>query len=290
MIRMLDTAKYDPLSPKTLDDIVGNKAVWLSLHNAIQDNSASNIVLVGPPGCGKSLFLRLALKNRLHLHIECTANAGLRDVRDSIHIFACGAKSDSRLRWVVFEHADMLTADTQAFLRRMLETTAETTRFVFECRDVGAISEPILSRASIINVAAPDETEIMYEIKRRAGFSIPDPIVGEICALSYGNLRTAIMYTLAFKHCGIDFCKKEIDVLLAARPEDSDPAKWVTWAIKCEDTCRTNGIDLRYILRLGWPNNPIVHNTCATWSRLGGTSPRTLFFDCIFQVSCARGC
>jgi hypothetical protein len=98
------------------------------------------------------------------------------------------------------------------------------------------------------------------------------------------------MNTLAFKHCGIDFSKKELDTLLAQRPDDSDPEKWVAWSIKCEDTCRTNGIDLRDILRLGWPNNPIVHNTCATWSRLGGTSPRTLFFDCIFQVSCARGC
>jgi DNA polymerase III delta prime subunit len=287
---MLDSISYDPYTPRCVDDIVGNNTAWKMLEGAITADKASNLVIVGPPGCGKSLFLRFALTSRRNLHIECTANSGLRDVRDSIHIFACGAKSDSRLRWVVFEHADMLTSDTQAFLRRMLETTAETTRFVFECRDVGAISEPILSRATIVNVSAPDETEIMYEIKRRAGFSIPDPIVGEICALSYGNLRTAIMYTLAFKHCGIEFCKKELDVLLAQRPDDSDPEKWVAWSIKCEDTCRTNGIDLRDILRLGWPNNPIVHNTCATWSRLGGTSPRTLFFDCIFQISCERGC
>jgi DNA polymerase III delta prime subunit len=286
---MLDSSRYDPHAPMRVDDIVGNDIAWNPLYKAIKADKAANLILVGPPGCGKSLFLRFALAGRRALRIECTANSGLRDVRDSIHIFACGAKTPSDpLRWVVFEHADMLTSDTQAFLRRMLETTVETTRFVFECRDIGAISEPILSRATIVNLSAPDDTEILYEIKRRAGFSIRDEDASTICALSYGNLRTAIMYTLAFKHCGVEFPKDKIDQLLAARPTKSgsvEAAEWVAWAVRTEDACRSNGIDLRDILRLGWPAHPVVNNTIATWPRLGGTSPRTLFFDCINSIA-----
>lgn len=285
---MLDSTHYDPFSPKCVDDIVGNNDCWKRLGVAIAADKATNLILVGPPGCGKSLFLRFALAGRRSLHIECTANAGLRDVRDSIHIFACGAKMASDpLRWIVFEHADMLTADTQAFLRRMLETTAETTRFVFECRDIGAISEPILSRGTIINVSAPDDTEILYEIKRRSGFSISDSISAQIAALSYGNLRTAVLYTLAFKHTGVAFPKTEIDRLLSLRPPGTDLGDWVSWAIQTEEYCRSNGIDLRDILRLGWPMSPVVNNTVSTWSRLGGTSPRTLFFDCVYQIVAA---
>jgi DNA polymerase III delta prime subunit len=284
---MIDIPKFDPYLPRSVDDIVGNSTTWKNLSSAIATEKASNLILVGPSGCGKSLFLRFALAGRRVLHIECTANAGLRDVRDTIHVFACGAKSASDpLRWVIFEHADSLTSDTQAFLRRMLETTVETTRFVFECRDIGAISEPILSRSSIVNVSAPDDTELLYEIKRRSGFAIENTAASEICALSFGNVRTAILYTLAFKHCDVKFHKKEIDTLLSSRPTSKELHEWVEWAIKTEEFCRSEGIDLRDILRLGWPLHHAVNNTCAIWSRLGGTSPRALFFDCIYQLVC----
>jgi DNA polymerase III delta prime subunit len=282
---MIDNPKFDLYAPRCLSDIVGNNDTWAKLYSSITSDTASNLIIVGPPGCGKSLFLRFALSGHRVLNIECTANSGLRDVRDSIHIFAHGAKScGSQLRWVVFEHADNLTSDTQAFLRRMLETTVETTRFVFECRDVGAISEPILSRAHIINISAPDDTEILYEIKRRSGFSIPDSIATEITALSFGNIRSAVLNTLAFKINGTLFHKVHVDSMLAARPNDCDINKWVKWAINTESECRNIGIDLRDILRLGWPNNPIVNNTCTTWSRLGGSSPRALFYDCVYRL------
>jgi replication-associated recombination protein RarA len=284
---MIDQPRFDPDAPRSVDDLVGNDSAWKPLHDAITADRAANIILVGPPGCGKSLFLRFALAGRRVLNIECTANSGLRDVRDSIHFFACGAKTaGDHLRWVVFEHADMLTSDTQAFLRRMLETTAETTRFVFECRDIGAISEPILSRATIVNLSAPDDTELLYEIKRRTGFTIDASVADQICALSYGNLRTAVLYALAFKHCGAEFVHAQVTKLLSERPaQGAEIGAWVSWAITCEESCRSAGIDLRDILRLGWPSHPVVNNTMSTWSRLGGTSPRTLFFDCIYQIS-----
>lgn len=282
---MIDNLKFDPHAPRCLSDIVGNNATWDKLYENILADKSSNLILVGPSGCGKSLFLRFALAGRRVLNIECTANAGLRDVRDTIHIFACGAKSTTdKLRWVVFEHADNLTSDTQAFLRRMLETTVETTRFVFECRDVGAISEPILSRAAIVNISAPDDTEILYEVKRRSGFTISDSVAHEITSLSFGNLRSAILNTLAHTVNGALFHKSLVDEMLSWRPKSTELSDWVNWAIITEDRCRNSGIDLRDVLRLGWSNSPTVNNTCATWSRLGGTSPRTLFFDCIFQL------
>jgi hypothetical protein len=283
---MIDQPKYDPHAPRAVADLVGNSATWARIGTSIGEDKASNLVIVGPAGCGKSAFLRFALAGRRTLHIECTANAGLRDVRDSIHLFACGARSpDGHLRWIIFEHADALTSDTQAFLRRMLETTAETTRFVFECRDVGAISEPLLSRATIVNLCAPDDTEILYEMKRRVDFVMPDDVARDICALSFGNLRSAVLYTLAFKHCGLVLWKDVLDRLLADRPAPTaDYEAWRAWACSVEETCRDAGIDLRDVLRLGWPLHPVVDTTCATWSRLGGTSPRTLFYDCIYQI------
>lgn len=285
---MLDTATYDPHSPKRVEDIVGNAEIWKSTCNLIRTNATSHIVLVGPVGSGKSLFCKIALSGFQTLTVNCTANFGLRDVRDSIRIFARGNRSpNGNLRWIVFEHADALTADTQAFLRRMLETTSGTTRILFECKDAGAISEPVLSRSTVVTVNAPDETESIYELLRRTNYKLSRERAQELTEASYGNMRTALLHALASIHCSDRVCDKgvkDIHDLLQLRPAGSDMRAWIDWAIHAETTSRIKGIDLRDVLRIGWTQSPIVANACAQWSRLGGTSPRTLFFSSISQL------
>lgn len=286
--KMLDSTTYDPHRPKAIHELVGNTDTWTTLAKDIGENKTSHLVLVGPTGCGKSIFLRLALAEFLTLTIDCTANVGLRDTRDSIRTFGRGGKTpNGNLRWIIFEHADSLAADTQAFLRRMLETTSATTRIVFECRDAGAISEPILSRSSIVAVNAPDTTEINYELQRRTEYKLKKELVSDILQRSYGNMRIALLNGFAALHCESNKSGlSQIQELLATRPSTETPsmAEWVSWAIRTETVCRQEGYDLRDILRLGWPTHPVVANTCTRWSRLGGTSPRTLFFDCIASL------
>jgi len=283
---MLDSWTYDPHSPKTIDDIVGNRDVIQATATLIRENKASHIILVGPQGCGKSLFLRIVLANMPKLKIDCTANSGLRSVRDNIRNFARGSKTmDGKLRWIIFEHAESLTSDTQAFLRRMLETTSASTRIIFECRDAGAISEPILSRSSIVAFTTPDSTDIVFEIQRRTNYKLDKSDVDRIVKYSYGNLRTSIMNALSILHCPDNthygYGDDVITSILEKRPTTSNNMEWVQWAVESESACKNSGVDLRDILRQGWKQNPLVASTCAQWSRLGGTSPRTLFFDCI---------
>jgi len=285
---MLDSPKYDPKTPKRIDDIVGNTDIWKSLVTSISNNLSPHIVLVGPAGCGKSLFMRIVMSSFASIVIDCTANFGLRDVRDTIRNFARGIKPNGNFRWIVFEHADSLTADTQAFLRRMLETTSTTTRFLFICKDGGAITEPIVSRSSFITVSAPNETECIYELNRRTDSKLGSEEIRSIVQYSHGNLRSAMLNALSALHVksdkrGPDICM--IDSILLKRPSTKDSGAWVEWAKVAEQTARANGIDLRDILRIGWELNPIVSNTCGIWSRLGGTSPRTLFFDCVAKLN-----
>jgi replication-associated recombination protein RarA len=289
---MIDTAKYDPYAPKSIKDIVGNTEVWAEYNELIKTNKASHTILVGPAGCGKSLFLRIALSGFQTLVIDCTANFGLRDVRESIRTFARGGLSpEGKLRWVVFKHADSLTADTQAFLRRMLETTSTFTRFVFECRDAGAITEPIVSRCSIININAPYKTEAVFEICRRVDNKVPVEIVRVIVEQSLGNMRSAILEALARWYVPDDVTIGRggalLTKLLNERPVGDDSAAsaaWIAWAIRTEEICRVEGLDLRDILKLGWTFNPSVSYYCALLSRLGGTSPRIVFMACLASL------
>ena len=282
---MLDSALYDPMTPTKVGDIVGNAELWGPLYTQIQAQTTGHLVCVGPPGCGKSLFFRIALAGHQVLTIDCTANSGLRDVRDTLRVFARGSKAASKLRWIVLEAADALSSDTQAFLRRCLETTAGSTRVAFLCRDAGAISEPLLSRTTLVSVDAPDDTELVYEVLRRTEFKVEKKAVEEIVSRSYGNLRAALLEALALRHCGHSVASSVSADLLAARPTTNESAEWLMWCSKAVRACRDEGHDLRDVLRRGWPKHPIVSQACAVWSRLGGTSPRALFFDSVARLN-----
>lgn len=287
---MLDTAEYDPYTPKTISEIVGNTPIWKELATQIQAEKVPHLLLCGPAGCGKSLFLKMALHGRAILRIDCTANAGLRDSRDSIRAFAKGGKTATgQFRWILFEHADALHADTQAFLRRMLETTSAHTRIVLEVRDIGTITEPLVSRTTLVHVRAPEETEVIYELLRRTNFEVSKDIIKEIALNSKQNLRTSLLEVLAIWK---DVFSKEnqikvIESYLATRPTKAN--EWVNWAIKTEQLARLEGIDLRDILTIGWPHHSVVSQTLAQWSRLGGMSCRSLFFTAIYGILRAEG-
>jgi hypothetical protein len=300
---MLDQAQWDPKTPRALGDIVGNGEIWRPLAEAIRKNTCPHVVLCGPTGCGKSLFARLLLEKRVPtLRIECTANSGLRDLRDGIRGFARGSRTGKgEYRWVLLEHADALAGDTQAFLRRMMETTSNSTRFLFECADAGAISEPILSRSTLYVVNQPTDAEIRYEIQRRTENTLSSDALNAILKLSCRNMRNALYLALAARWNGdvldvlgqhgiykeiLDKVPKESNGPKGPDgPKESNEKAWVQWGIYAEKECRLRGIDCRDLLLFGWPTHPDISYMRNQWSRLGGISLRALFFRAVCKLS-----
>jgi len=281
---MLDRISYDPHTPISINDIVGNSEIWKEINTSIENNSCTHFVLVGPAGSGKSCFLRYALKNRLVYSVDCTANVGLRDVRDIIRTFARGSRVNGSFRWIHLEHADSISADTQAFLRRMMETTSASCRFVFECRDSGAITEPLLSRCNIVSVKSPELTEAVYECLRRTKRAIDTDVIRQICTSNECNMRSSIQTCLALRYC-TDYKRTPVDISL---PSFENSADLVTWACATETKCRREGYDLRDVLRFLWPDNMLVTQSISNCTRLGGSSPRALFFDCLRKLAAAE--
>jgi hypothetical protein len=170
----------------------------------------------------------------------------------------------------------------------MLETTAAHTRMVFEVRDVGAITEPLLSRSTLVNVRAPEETEVIYEILRRTNFELDRSIAYQIAKECRQNLRISVLEALVrWKKIHTESIGQSHDWIqpyLAIRPTTNNLGEWNDWALHIESMARSDGIDLRDILVCGWPHHPIVSRTLAQWSRLGGTSCRALFFSTIYDI------
>jgi DNA polymerase III delta prime subunit len=281
----MDSHLIDPNSPKTVSDIVGNTTMWTGLESKIKQKSCPHLVICGPSGVGKTTFVRTALMNKGYsvLTHNCIADSGLRDVRDAIRSFARGGVDGrGNHRWVVLEHADSLTADTQAFLRRLLETASGSTRFIFEVRESGALSEPILSRSLLCTVDSPSVLEIRYEILRRTNQALSIETAERIATESCGNVRTAIHQSLAFwKGRVSDYTLgngiEVIDRLWLMRPSDVNSDEYGKWACETIQSLRKQGADPRTFLRSKLSSKSSALRILSQWNRPGGASSRSLW-------------
>jgi DNA polymerase III delta prime subunit len=281
----MDSKIYDPYSPKLIKDIVGNTDLWQSISTKIENRNCPHLIICGPSGVGKSTFMRNCLLNRGYTVLvhNCIADSGLRDVRDSIRSFARGGiDSNKNHRWIILEHADSLTADTQAFLRRLLETASGSTRFIFEVRESGAISEPILSRSWLCTVDTPSLPEVRYEILRRTNHELSVETAERIAYESCGNVRSAIHQALAIWRN--DMSKEQIgngaDIMnerWACKPDDVNSEKYCQWACETIQILRKHGADPRTFLRLKMKTSPHALRVLSQWNRPGGASSRALW-------------
>ncbi|KAA3671096.1 replication factor C subunit 2/4 [Paragonimus westermani] len=90
-----DVPWVEKYRPTTLTDIVGNEATILRLTAFSQDGNVPNIIIAGPPGCGKTtsiLCLAHALIGASYkeavLELNASNDRGIDVVRNKIKMFA----------------------------------------------------------------------------------------------------------------------------------------------------------------------------------------------------------
>jgi len=280
----MDSPNIDPYYPKIVDDIVGNSETWKTIENKIVSKTSPHLIICGQPGIGKSAFIRTCLLNRnfkVYIH-NCIADSGLRDVRDTIRSFARGGLDGNKnYRWVVLEHADSLTSDTQAFLRRLLETASGSTRFIFEVRESSAISEPILSRSLLFNIDNPSKQDIRYEILRRTNHEISVDDAETIAHDSCGNVRIAINQALALwkTNASISSIGNGVNIMdsIVDSMPDKNSEEYGKWLCNALHDFKRQGVDLRAVLRTKMSGNINAMRILSHWNRPGGASSRSLW-------------
>uniref|UniRef100_A0A6C0KZE8 AAA+ ATPase domain-containing protein n=1 Tax=viral metagenome TaxID=1070528 RepID=A0A6C0KZE8_9ZZZZ len=285
----MDSALLDPNTPRKVGDIVGNTDMWTSLEQKIVNKSCPHLVICGPSGVGKTTFVRCALLNKGYcvLTHNCIADSGLRDVRDAIRSFARGGiDGRGNHRWIILEHADSLTADTQAFLRRLLETASGSTRFIFEVRESGALSEPILSRSLLCTVDSPSVLEIRYELLRRTNHTVSMEDAERIAIESCGNVRIAIHQALVVWKAHVGGYKVGIGIdtindIWSKKPDDTTSDEYGKWACESIQTLRKQGADPRIFLRSKMASNSLALRVLSQWNRPGGASSRSLWLHAV---------
>lgn len=189
----MNTAALDPHAPRSYKDLVGNGSIFEKWAATVASQKPTHVLWVGPIGIGKSTFWKLVAPAEHLLIINCYSDSGLREQRDSIkHFIRLSSGSNKVIRYILFEHAEVLSDDAQAFLRRMLEVYSSSIFCIFEVRDTTAISDPISSRCQIVQLSPLSPIEIEYEIQRRIPALSAEKIKG-ISRFANGNLRWALL-------------------------------------------------------------------------------------------------
>ncbi|MGC8496128.1 MAG: replication factor C small subunit [Candidatus Micrarchaeia archaeon] len=191
------TEKY---RPKSLDDIIGQKAIVERLKSFVERGNFPSMIFAGSPGVGKTACA-IAMANDLYKEninsafkeLNASDERGIDVIRGAVKEFAKTISMGGiPIKIIFLDEADSLTADAQHALRRTMEKYAAETRFILSANYASKIIEPIQSRCVVFRFKPLNDDEMRQYIKRiekGEGLELEDKAVDALIYVSDGDLR-----------------------------------------------------------------------------------------------------
>lgn len=182
-------------APQTFDEIILHPDIKDVLRKAI--NEIPNMVIAGPPGCGKGTFMSVLIKtNKIEvLRLNGSDANGIDDIRDRVKPFAESVGFDGSIKLVYINEADRLTLHAQDMLRDLIERVQDVTRFILVCNYPERLTPEIKSRCPLIIYHDPPIKEIVLKcigILKSEGVTFDNKDVISLVKSTYPDIRHTI--------------------------------------------------------------------------------------------------
>lgn len=181
--------------PKRLNEIVGHDAVVKQIQGFVKENTTPNLLLWGPKGTGKTSIV-YALAKELYgefyddnlIHIETAdfvdqgktwlkenkrlkffyneQKSGLLNFKAMIREYSMLAPINAPYKLLFFSNADLLPGNTQQALRRIIEQSNRTCRFIFATTKPAGIIPAIRSRCLNLHLRSLDNSSALELLLR----------------------------------------------------------------------------------------------------------------------------
>ena len=213
---MIESAKKTDLAnlmwsekyrPKKLSEVVDQKEIVKSISNLIKSPDIPHMLFSGPAGVGKTTTaLCIAMEvlgeewRKNTLELNASDERGIKMVRERVKEFAASIKladdkEFGKPKIIILDEADEMTPEAQTALRRIIEDSARTTRFIIICNYLSQIIEPIQSRCVVfrfIRLPKGEVIDYLQMICEKQKVKYEEKALAQIYDMTGGDLRQSI--------------------------------------------------------------------------------------------------
>jgi replication factor C small subunit len=193
--------------PKKLSQVVDQKEIIKGISNLIKSPDIPHMLFAGPAGVGKTTTaLCIAMEilgeewRKNTLELNASDERGIKMVRERVKEFAAsiklaGDREFGRPKIIILDEADEMTSEAQTALRRIIEDSAKTTRFVIICNYLSQIIEPIQSRCVVFRFTRLPKEDVIDHLKmicEQQKVKYEEKALAQIFEATGGDLRHSI--------------------------------------------------------------------------------------------------
>ncbi len=191
--------------PQNLTEVMNQSEIVERLKALVKKpNEMPHLLFACPPGTGKTTVALCVAREILGeswrdytLELNASNERGIDTVRVRIKNFSSYAdrRENIPFRIVLLDESDSMTNDAQTALRRIMEESSRTTRFVLTANYSSNIIEPIQSRCAVFRFSRLAETSVvsyLESICKKEGVKYQKTALSTIFQASEGDMRHAL--------------------------------------------------------------------------------------------------